>query len=142
MRNNISTGVREAIYVWNRSYKDPMKQILDLMLIFRELSNTPVVPKQMLMNQEFELKKILNTKKMIKALDHFSKAANHTYETLFNYSSLIIGTKEGSMNKSYKDLIKEMSRMVKSYNYLAKVTNEEYRQKVMPYYKLNYKKRK
>jgi len=142
MRNNISGGVRQAIYVWNLSYKDPLKQVLDLLQVFKVLSDTPVVPKQMLMNQEFELKRLLNTQKMIKALEHFEKAANRTYDILFNYSSLIIGTKQGSMNQSYKELIKEMGRMVKSYNYLAEVTNKEYRQKVMPYYKLNYKKRK
>jgi len=54
MKANISKGVRDVIYVWNQSYTDPSRQILDLMKIFKTLSDSPVVPKQLLMNQEYE----------------------------------------------------------------------------------------
>jgi hypothetical protein len=141
MKANISNGVRDVIYVWNQSYTDPSRQILDLMKIFKTLSDSPVVPKQLLMNQEYELKRVLDTKKMLKVLERFQKDTNQTYRLLFDYMSLIIGSKEGSLNDTYKKVLKEMKRMVKSYNRLAQETNRQYRQKVMPYYKLNYKKR-
>jgi hypothetical protein len=142
MKNNISKGIRDVIYIWNRSYSDPSKQIVDLMKIFKYFSNSPVVPKQMLMNEEFELKRVLDTKKMLKALDRFQKELNTTHRALFEYISLIIGSKQGDIEKAYKKVLKEMKHMVKGYNRLAKVTNQQYRQKVMPYYALNYKKRK
>lgn len=142
MKNNISKGIRDVIYIWNRSYPNPSRQIVDLMKIFKSFSNSPMVPKQMLMNEEFELKKVLDTKKMLKALDRFQKELNTTHRALFEYISLIIGSKQGDIEKAYKEVLKEMNRMVKGYNHLAKVTNRQYGQKVMPYYALNYKKRK
>jgi hypothetical protein len=141
MKKNISNSVKEVIIVWNRRYKDPMKQILDLMLIFKSLSNAPGLPRQMLMNKEFELDRVLRTKPLIKALERFQKTANKTYQTLFEYSSLIIGSKQGSMNDAYRELLKDMKYVVSDYNRLAQVANKEYRQKVMPYFKLDYKKR-
>ncbi len=98
------------------------------------------MPKQMLENEQFQLYRVLDTKKMIKALDRFQADLNKTYKTLFEYSSLIVGSKDGSMNKVHKALFRDMKRMVKSYNHLAQVTNKQYRKKVMPYYKLDYKK--
>ena len=141
MKKNISKGVRDVIYIWNRSYPNPTKQILDLMKIFKYLSNSPVVPKQMLMNEEFELKRVLNTRKMLKALDRFQKELNTTHRALFEYISLIIGSKQGDTEEAYRKVLKEMNRMVNGYNRLAEVVNRQYRQKVMPYYKLNYKKK-
>ena len=140
MKGNITKGVHDVIYVWNRSYSVPVQQIGDLVRIFKYLSDSPVMPKQMLKNEEFQLYRVLNTKKMIKALDRFQKDVDKAYRALFEYSSLVIGSKDGSMNKAYKALFRDMKRMVKSYNHLAQVSNREYRKKVMPYYKLNYKK--
>ncbi len=140
MKGTITKGVHDVIYVWNRSYPVPVQQIGDLVRIFKYLSDSPVMPKQMLENEEFQLYRVLNTKKMIKALDRFQKDVDKAYRALFEYSSLVIGSKDGSMNKAYKALFRDMKRMVKSYNHLAEVTNREYRKKVMPYYKLNYKK--
>ena len=140
MKANISNGVRDMIYVWNRKYSKPVRQLSDLMKIFKYLSDSPVIPKQMLMNQEFELYRVLDTGKMIKVLDRFQEDTNKAYRSLFEYMSLVIGSKQGSMNKAYKELLKDMKRMVESYNRLAKETNRQYRQKVMPYYRLNYKK--
>jgi len=140
MQENIGHGVRDVIYVWNRKYANPARQIADLLKLFKYLSDSPMIPKQMLLNSQFELYRILDTKRMIKVLDRFQKDVNQTYRALFDYMSLIIGTKEGSMNKAYKMVLKNMNRMVESYNRLAKETNRQYRQKVMPYYALNYKK--
>ena len=141
MKANISTGVRDVIYIWNRNYADPSRQIAELMKRFRTLSDTPVVPRQMLMNEQFELDRVLDTKRMLKVVERFQRDLNRTHRALFEYMSLIIGSKEGSLNGAYKSLLKEMNRMVDSYNRLAEETNREYRQKVMPYYRLNYKKR-
>ena len=140
MKGNITKGVHDVIYVWNRTYSAPARQIADLMNLFKYLSDSPVIPKQMLENEQFQLYRVLDTKKMIRALDRFQADLNKTYKTLFEYSSLIIGSKDGSMNKVHKTLLRDMKRMVKSYNHLAQVTNKQYRKKVMPYYKLNYKK--
>lgn len=140
MKGTITKGVRDVIYVWNRTYSAPARQIADLMNLFKYLSDSPVMPKQMLENEQFQLYRVLDTKKMIKALDRFQADLNKTYKTLFEYSSLIVGSKDGSMNKVHKALFRDMKRMVKSYNHLAQVTNKQYRKKVMPYYKLDYKK--
>ena len=140
MQENIGHGVRDVIYVWNRKYANPAKQIADLLKIFKYLSDAPVVPKQMLLNSQFELYRILDTKRMLKVLDQFQKDLNQAYRALFEYMSVIIGSRQGSMNKSYKVVLQKMNRMVDSYNRLAKETNRQYRQKVMPYYALNYKK--
>jgi len=141
MKANIVKSVRQVIYIWNRSYAAPIQQIGDLVRTFKYLSDSPVIPKQMLENEEFQLYRVLDTKKMIKALDRFQTDADKAYKALFEYSSLVIGSKDGSMNKAYKTLTRDMKRMVRSYNNLAKVTNGQYGQKVMPYYKLNYKKK-
>jgi len=140
MKSNISNGVRNVIYIWNRTYANPTGQISDLLAVFKYLSNAPALPKQMLLNKEFELYRVLDTKKMLKALDRFQEDVNLAYRALFEYSNLIIGSKQGSMDDAYETLLKEMNRMVKSYNSLAKVANAEYKQKVMPYYALEYKK--
>ena len=142
MKANISKGVRDVIYIWNHTYANPSGQISDLLVIFKYLSNAPAIPKQMLMNEEFEIYRVLDTKKMLKALDRFQEDTNQAYRALFEYSSLIIGTKQGSMDDSYKKLLKGMDRMVKSYNHLAQVANKEYGKKVMPYYALDYKKKR
>lgn len=141
MKAGISNGVRKMIYIWNLTYKDPTRQIADLMRLFKYLSDTPVMPKQMLENETFELYRVVNTKKMIKALDRFQKDTNRTYKSLFEYSSYIIGSKDGDLNKAYRAVTRDMKRMVKSYNHLAQVTNKQYRRKVMPYYALNQKKK-
>ncbi len=140
MRANISGGMRVFISVWNRSYDNPALQVADMMKIFDALSNSPVLPKQMLINQEFQLYRLLDTKKMVKALDRYQKDLNTGFRSLFEYSSLVVGTKDGNMNKAYKKMNKDMKKVLKSYNYVAKVTNKQYGQKIMPYYKLNYKK--
>ncbi len=140
MKSNISNGVRNVIYIWNRTYANPTGQISDLLVVFKYLSNAPALPRQMLLNKEFELYRVLDTKKMLKALDRFQEDVNLAYRALFEYSNLIIGSKQGSMDDAYETLLKEMNRMVKSYNSLAKVANTEYKQKVMPYYALDYKK--
>ena len=140
MKANISNGVRDVVYVWNHSYSEPALQIADLMKIFKYLSDSPVMPKQMLMNETFRLHQVMDTKKMLKALDRYQKDVNRVYRTLFEYSSLIVGTKVGDITKEYKAMSRDMNRMVKSYNSLAKVTNGQYRSKVMPYYSLNLRK--
>lgn len=140
MRANISGGIRNFIFVWNRSYDNPTLQVADMMKIFDTLSNSPVLPKQMLENQEFQLYRLLDTKKMLKALDRYQKTLKTGFRSLFEYSSLIVGTKDGSMNKAYKKMNRDMKKVVKSYNHLAKVTNKQYGQNIMPYYELNYKK--
>ncbi|RLA76436.1 MAG: hypothetical protein DRG30_02850 [Epsilonproteobacteria bacterium] len=141
MRGGISGSVKETIYIWSRQYEDPVKQISDLMKIFKYLSDTPVMPKQMLENKEFELYRVLDVKKMIKALDLFQKDVNRAYRSLFEYTSYIIGSKDGDYNRAYKVVTKDIKRMINSYNHLAKVTNKQYRQKIMPYYTLNKKKK-
>ncbi len=141
MRGGISESVREMIYIWSRKYEDPMRQISDMMKIFKYLSDTPVMPKQMLENKEFELYRVLDTKKMIKALDLFQEDANRAHRSLFDYTSYVIGSKDGDYNKAYKVVKKDIKRMINSYNHLAKVTNKQYRQKIMPYYTLNKKKK-
>ena len=140
MKGNITKNVRNVIYVWNHSYKVPSLQIVDLMRIFKYLTESPKLPKQMLENEEFQLYRVLDTKRMIRALDRFQADLDKTYRALFEYASLINGSKDGSMNKAYKVVLRDMKKMVKSYNHLAQVTNKQYRKKVMPYYKLNYKK--
>ncbi len=141
MKRDISNGVRDMIYIWNLKYADPKRQIADMMRHFRSLSDSPVMPKQMLENEQFELYRVLNTKKMIKALDRFQKDTNKTYKSLFTYTSYVIGSKDGDYNKAYKMVVKDMKRMVRSYNHLASVTNKQYRQKIMPQYSLNQKKK-
>ena len=140
MKENIVVGIRNVIYVWNQNYRNPANQIADLLKIFKYLSNSPAIPKQILLNKEFEIYRVLDTKKMLKVLDRFQEDTNKAYRALFEYMSLILGTKQGSMEKAYKEVIKDMGRMVDSYNVLAKETNRQYRKKVMPYYALNYKK--
>jgi hypothetical protein len=140
IRANIGHGTRNLIIIWNRKYDKPAQQIADLMILFRYLSDTPKIPIQMLSNEEFELDKVLDTKKMIKILKIFQANLNHTYKTLFEYSSLIIGSKYGNIEKEYKRMLKDMQRVINSYNSVAKVTNSQYNRKVLPYYKLNYKR--
>jgi len=140
MRANIGQGTRNLIIVWNKDYDRPADQIAELMTLFRDLSDTPKIPIQMLANREFELDKVLNTKKMLKVLKIFQDDLNNAYKTLFEYSSLIIGSKEGNIDKEYKQMLKDIQKVVNSYNSVAKVTNGQYNQKVLPYYKLNYKK--
>lgn len=139
MKAHISKGVRDVIIVWNREYNNPSKQISDLNFIFASLSDTPKLPKQILLNKEYEIYRVLNTKRVIKALDRLQLDINKAYKSLFEYSSVIIGSKDGSMEKRYNDMIRSMQTMVNSYNNLAKVTNKEYKQNYMPYYNLNTK---
>ena len=141
MKRGISDRVKRMIYIWNKTYSDPVRQISDLMVLFRTLSDSPVMPKQLLENEEFELYRVVNTKKMIKALDRFQKDTNKTYKSLFDYSSYVIGSKDGDYNKAYKLVKKDMRRMVNSYNHLASVSNKQFRRKVMPMYSLNQKKK-
>ena len=140
MRANIGQGTRNLIIIWNKDYNRPANQIADLMALFGDLSDTPKIPMQMLANKEFELDKVLDTKKMLKTLKLFQADLNQAYKTLFEYSSLIIGSKEGNIAKEYKRMLKDIQKVVNSYNRVAKVTNGQYNQKVLPYYKLNYKK--
>jgi len=139
MRANIGRDIRGIIIVWNREYDSPATQIADLLILFRDLSDTPKIPIQMLENKEFELDKVLNTKKMLKVLRVFQTNLNQTYKTLFEYSSLIIGSKNGDIDKEYKRMLRDMQKVVNSYNSVAKVTNGQYKQKILPYYKLDYK---
>ncbi len=141
MKTGISDGVKKMIYIWNGQYDDPVRQIADLMNLFKYLSDTPMIPHQLLENEEFELYRVLDTKKIIKALARFQKDTNRAYKALFDYTSYVIGSKDGDYNKAYKVVTKDMKRMVKSYNHLAKVTNKQYRQKIMPYYSLSQKKK-
>ena len=140
MKVNISGNIRKVVYVWNLNYAKPSLQIADLMLIFKYLSNAPKLPKQMLMNKAYYMNTAIDTKKMIKVLDSFQGSINKAYRALFEYASVIDGTKNGSLEKRYKEMNKAMKKMMKSYNKLVKVTNEQYRAKVLPYYQLNVKK--
>jgi len=140
MKANISNGVRDVVYVWNRRYSSPEKQVADLLRIFKYLSDAPVMPRQMLLNETFELDKVMKTERLLDALETYQKELNRSYRTLFDYSSLIVGTKEGNIMKTYKKLLRDMEKMVDSYNHLARVVNREYRKKVMPYYRLDLKK--
>ncbi len=139
MRANIGVGTRNLIIIWNKDYDRPANQIADLMILFRSYSDTPKVPIQMLSNKEFELNKVLNTKKMLKPIRRFQADLNQAYKSLFAYSSLIIGSKEGNIGQGYKIMLRDVQKVVNSYNSVAKVTNGQYKQKVLPYYKLNYK---
>jgi hypothetical protein len=140
MQVNISGNVRKVVYVWNLNYTKPALQISDLMLIFKYLSNAPKRPRQMLMNKAFYMNAAIDTKKMIKVLDDFQKSINKAYRALFEYASVVDGTKSGSLEKRYKEMNKAMKKMMNSYNKLVKVTNKQYRAKVLPYYQLNIKK--
>ena len=140
MQANIGHVVRKIIYVWNRKYSEPQRQIADLLRLFEVLSDAPVVPKQMLLNSQYELYRVLDTASILKKLDRFQKDVDRTYQALFEYMSLIIGSRQGSMSHAYRMVLKEMKRMVGSYNDLAKETNRQYRRKVLPYYALNYQK--
>jgi len=139
MKENISDGVKKAIYVWNQKYVNPNGQIADLLIVFRVLSEASGLPKQMLENEEFELKNVLNTSSMLSALERFERDTNAAYRTIFEYASLVINSKKGNIDSTYRDLFRKMGQMVDSYNNLAEVTNKQYRKKVLPYYKLNYK---
>lgn len=139
MRANIGQGIRGLIIIWNREYDSPAKQIADLMILFKGLSDTPKIPIQMLENKEFELDKALNTSRMLRPLKRFQENLNQAYKTLFEYSSLIIGSKDGDINAAYKKMLRDITKVVNSYNSVAKVTNGQYKQKVLPYYRLNYK---
>ncbi len=141
MKAEISNDVKKMIYIWNHQYDDPVRQISDLMKLFKYLSDTPMIPKQLLQNEEFELYRVLDTKKMIKALERFQKDTNSAHKSLFRYTSYVIGSKDGDYNKAYKVVKKDIKQVVNSYNHLAKVTNKQYRQKIMPYYSLNQKKK-
>jgi len=140
MRSDISAEIERVIYVWNDTYDNPSDQIAELIIIFRTLSDSPKLAKQMLLNKKFELYRVLHTKKIVKELDRFQNDINAAYKALFNYSSIIIGSQDGSMIKRYNLMVKRMKIMVDSYNRLVKVTNSEYKRKYLPYYKLNYKK--
>ncbi|MEA3420026.1 MAG: hypothetical protein U9Q90_11580, partial [Campylobacterota bacterium] len=137
MEVNISGNVKKVVYVWNLDYAKPSLQIGDLMLIFKYLSNAPKRPKQMLMNKTYSMNTAIDTKKMIKALDNFQESINRTYRSLFEYASVIDGTKDGSLDKRYKAMYKDMKKMMNSYNKLVKVTNKQYRAKVLPFYQLD-----
>ena len=139
MKANISQGIRDVIVVWNRKYPNPSRQISDLNFIFKSLTDTPKVPKQVLLNKEYEIYRVLNTKKLINALDRLQTDINKAYKALFEYSSVIIGTVDGSMDKRYNKMLSTMQTMVNSYNNLAKVSNKEYKQNYLPYYRLNSK---
>lgn len=140
MKANISKSVRNVIVVWNRSYSDPNQQIADLLTLFRQLTDTTQLPRQIILNKEFEIYRVLNTKKLVKAFDRLDQDIDRAYKALFTYSSVVIGTIDGSMQSRYKKMLSSMQCMVNSYNNLAKVTNKEYKQNYLPYYKLNYKK--
>ena len=140
MKVHIAQGVRTVIYIWNRNYPNPSRQIADLLKVFKSLSDSLILPKQMLQNSEFELYRVLDTQSMLKVLDSFQKDVDQAQRALFEYMSLIIGTRQGSMEKAYKTLFKKMHHVVESYNRLAKETNRQYHQKVMPFYRLDYKK--
>ena len=142
MKQNISGGIRQAIIIWNKKYSDPTYQISDLLKLFKFLSDTPQVPIQMLKNKEFELFRVLDTERMLKYLEKFKEDTNSAYRSLFEYSSLVVGSKQGSMEDAYKDMLKKMRYMVNSYNRLAKEVNRQYKQKIMPYYALDYKKKR
>lgn len=139
MQANISQGIRDVIVVWNRQYDNPSKQITDLNYIFDSLLDTPKLPKQVLLNKEYEIYRVLDTKKLINALDRLQVDIDKAYKSLFEYSSVIIGSKDGSMQARYNTMISSMQTMINSYNNLVKVTNREYKQNYLPYYNLNTK---
>ena len=140
MKSDISGEVERVIYVWNDTYENPSEQIAELITIFRTLSDSPKLAKQLLLNKKFELYRVLHTEVIVRALDRFQNDINRAYRALFNYSSVIIGTQDGSMIKRYDIMVKSMKIMVDSYNHLVKVTNSEYKKRYLPYYKLNYKR--
>lgn len=137
MQNEISKGVAEVVTIWNKDYPNPKVQIAYLLKKFKTLSNTPIMPKQLLKNESYELKKKINTVAMLKTLDIFHKQLNKTYRALFEYSSAIFDTKKGDATQLYNILVKEMQNMVRDYNAVVKITNREYGSKVLPYQKLN-----
>ena len=140
MKANISQSVRDVIVIWNRSYSDPNQQIAELLTLFRHLADATELPKQLLLNKNFEIYRVLHTQKILKAVERLDRDIKKAYKALFSYSSVVIGTIDGSMQSRYKKMLSTMQSMVNSYNNLAKVTNKEYKQNYLPYYRLNTKR--
>jgi hypothetical protein len=99
------------------------------------------LPIQILQNEKFQLYRVLKPKKIIRALDIFQKRTDKTYKSLLRYTNLILGKKDGDMDDAYDAVLRDMQKMIDSYNYLAKVTNGQYKKKVMPYYNLDQRKK-
>lgn len=137
MKSEISSGVDSVITTWNRDYSKPQEQIMQLMKIFKRFSESPKMPIQLLKNETYQLKKVINTQIMITNLNTLQKQINITYHVLFDYASLLAKTKEGDVNKVYSYLLKEMPLLVEKYNSVARVTNKEYGTDKLPLYKLN-----
>ena len=137
MNAQISQGVQRVVTLWNKDYANPQDQIMHLMRVFKKFSDSPKMPIQLLKNKTYQLQEVLDSKKMITHLEALQKQINITYHVLFDYASLLAKTKEGNIDQVYGYLLQEMPRMIESYNSVAKVTNQEYGSKVLPYYKLN-----
>ena len=137
IKGDISNGIDKMITVWNKDYPDPKTQMVVLMRVYKELSNSPKMPRQLLLNETYQLKKVINTKRMIDALDALQKQLDITHHVLFDYLSILAKTKDGNINRVYSYLLKEMPIVVSRYNSLAKVTNIEYKRVLLPYYRLD-----